>query len=525
MAESAAPAHARAVESFDAWEGRCVARRASATPSEVEDAIARARGGNPAWKAASAEQRARVLLRFAALVFDHRESVAGLIATEVGKPIGEALASEVTVVLDDARRCARRAPVLLRPRRHWSRNPALWRKRLVVERVPLGVVGVIAPWNYPFMLAAGHILPALAMGNTVVFKPSEYTPLSGERLVALLHEAGVPTDALVLVHGDGRTGDALVRGGVDFVCFTGSAAAGAQVARRCGERMIPCSLELGGADAALVLDDAPIEHAARGLTWGRFMNAGQSCVAPKRVFVTPGAYAPLVDALQREIGKLRQGSPTSGAVDLGGLIRATQADHVRRQRDETIAAGAAVRAESTVQASAPHVITPTLLTDAPDGTPAWTEEIFGPVLVVERVNSPDAAVARANMSPYGLSASVWSRDRARAVRVARRLEVGSVAINDVVSLVGVVELPHGGVKRSGYGRLHGDESLLECTRTLAIADDALPTVANPWWFPYSRELTADFVHFLGLPHGRTIGDRLRGVRSALRLVRRALSSS
>jgi betaine-aldehyde dehydrogenase len=368
------------------------------------------------------------------------------------------------------------------------------------------------------MLAAGHILPALATGNAVIFKPSEYAPLSAERLVGLLHRAGVPEAVLQIAHGDGRVGDALVRSGVDQVCFTGSAAAGAQVARACGERMIPCSLELGGTDAAIVLDDAPLAHTARGLTWGRLMNAGQSCVAPKRILAMSGIHDALVAALRTEVSCAVLDGPDNGAASLGGLIRVSQAEQVGRQTDGSLAAGASEIATQVVAATGPSAVVPRLLIGIDDDMPAWSEEIFGPVLAIRRVTSVDEAITLANASLFGLSASVWSGDRARARAIASRLDAGSVVINDVVSVVGMVDVPHGGTKRSGYGRMHGDEALLECTRTHTVVDDIAPSWRNPWWFPYSSNQRDDLSRFVGLVHGASLTERLRGIGAAIRLL-------
>jgi succinate-semialdehyde dehydrogenase/glutarate-semialdehyde dehydrogenase len=284
--------------------------------------------------------------------------------------------------------------------------------------------------------------------------------------------------------------------------------------------MIPCSLELGGNDVAIVCDDAPLPHTARGLVWGRMMNAGQSCVAPKRVLATPGIHAALVAALASEVRALRVGPGVGDATDVGPLIRPGAATGVRALVADAVAGGAQVVAQASLPRDAGEgVVPPMLLDGVSPGMRLWDEELFGPVLAVRRVASVEEAIALANAGPYGLSASVWSRDRRRARTIASRLAAGSVALNDVVSAVGVVELPHGGVGRSGHGRLHGDEALLECTRTRAVLDDVLPALRNPWWFGYGAAQREDIGRFTGLIHGRTLGDRLRGLMATLRLLR------
>jgi acyl-CoA reductase-like NAD-dependent aldehyde dehydrogenase len=517
---SATERAARAVESLNAWSGVRVSGRQPSTVDEVAEATATARQAMADWAARPPRERSRILRRFARRLYDARHSIARLISEESGKPVGEGMISEVAVVLDSAMHCARRAERLSRTSSPWMRNPALWRKRVRLRRVPVGVVAVIAPWNYPFMLAAGHILPALVMGNAVVFKPSEYTPACGEALVDLLHQAGIPRAVLQLLHGDGYVGDALARSGVDFVCFTGSEAAGAHVARACGEMMIRSSLELGGIDAAIVLDDASPQQAARGLVWGRCMNAGQSCVAPKRIFATPGIYEQLTQSIVKELQAIRVGDPADPATDVGGLVRRGQADVVRDQLRRREKAGAVERAAAPAGSDGAAVVAPRLLVEGGDVS-QMDSEIFGPVLVLRRVASVDEAVQLANASVFGLSASVWGGSRSRVREVANRLEAGTVMINDVVSVVGIAEVPHGGVKRSGYGRMHGDEALLECTRTFAVIDDRLPSASNPWWFPYSQKSRDDVALFIGLSHGPSLWAHLQGAFAGLRLILRS----
>ncbi len=386
----------------------------------------------------------------------------------------------------------------------WTRaqSLALARKRMRVVPEPYGVVGVIAPWNYPFMLACSRILPAVATGNAVVFKPSELTPSVGEATARLLAEAGVPHDVIRIAQGDGATGAALASAALDKVFFTGSVRAGRAVATACAARLVPCELELGGSDAAIVCADADIATAAAGLAWGRFSNAGQTCVAPKRIFVEAPAYDAFVAAVCRVVAQLRVGS-TGDDVDVGPMIRPEFRTALEAQRDDALARGASVACVAPVRegaATTGSLFPPTVLVDVPDDARAMREETFGPLMVIVAVRDADEAVARANASEFGLSASVWSRNAERAGIMAMRLEAGTVAINDVLLTAGVSELPHGGVKHSGFGRVHGAQGIAACLRTHGVVVERLPGRRQDWWFGYSARHAAGVDAFLQVAH-------------------------
>lgn len=497
---------------------------APGSDESVASAIARARRAQPEWAARPVAGRARCLERFRQLLYARRAEVAAVISAENGKPAPEATMTEVATTLDMARYYARLAPEALAPRTLTSASLALWRKRFIVTSEPYGTVGVISPWNYPFLLPAGVLLPALAAGNAVLFKPSELTPSTGALLAELLHAAGVPNDVLQVLQGDGSVGAALTRGDVDKVFFTGSVGTGRQVAHACAERLVPCALELGGSDPALVLEDADLEHAASGITWGRFTNSGQTCVAPKRVFVVGDAYAGFVAAMERRLSALRLGEPGEGPYDLGPLIHPSQHAILTRQRDEATGRGArAVTASARGGEVAPdgmaagHFL-PTLLLDVPADARVLREETFGPLLPIVRVRDDDEAIALANATPFGLSASVWSRNRRRARDVAARLEAGTVVINDVTLVAGVAEVPHGGVKESGSARAHGIAGLEECVRTRTVVDDYFTGWRQGWWFGYGAEAPARSDAYVRLAHGRSLRERLSGVGRVLALL-------
>lgn len=501
----------RQVESRDPRSGKVWRQFPAAARDDVAGVVAAARAAQPTWAARPPGMRLDALRRFHDLLYSRRHEIARLISRETGKPAVEALSAEVAVVLDDVRYLLGAVPKALAAPWTAAHSLALARKRVRVVPEPHGVVGVIAPWNYPFMLACSRILPAVATGNAVVFKPSELTPSVGEVTGQLLVEAGVPGDVIRVVQGDGATGAALTAAQLDKVFFTGSVRAGRAVATACAARLSPCELELGGSDAAIVCADADIGTAAAGLAWGRFSNAGQTCVAPKRIYVEAPAYEAFVAAVSRVVAQLRVGGDGDD-VDVGPMIRPEFRAALEAQRDDALARGASVACVARVSGApdpsgtrgspgaASSAFPPTVLVNVPDDARAMREETFGPLMVIAAVRDADEAVERANASEFGLSASVWSRDARRAGELAMRLEAGTVAINDVLLTAGVAELPHGGVKRSGFGRAHGAQGIAACLRPRGVVADRLPGRRQDWWFGYSARHADGVDAFLRVAH-------------------------
>lgn len=487
-------------------------------PSEsaVEAVIAASRAAHPAWAATPLRDRIAIIRRFRGACFARRHEIAALIEREVGKSQADALAADVIVTLDLAAYFCRISPRVLRSRTETGASLAMLRKVIEIRRGPFGVVAVISPWNYPMMLAAGVIIPALLAGNTVILKPSEFSTATAELLVTLLVEAGVPRAACQCLPGDGVTGATLIDAGVDKVFFTGSLRGGQAVAAACGKRMIPANLELGGNDAAIVLADANVTAAARGLVWGRFFTAGQTCVAPKRIFVESGVHDALVTAISAEMAMLRVGG--TGGGHIGPLVRPQQVVALESQQADALQHGArsgAVVTPSTEAAPGGYA-TPTLLLDVPHDARIMREEAFGPLMAIVRVHSADEAVRLANASDFGLSASIWTRDAARATALASRIQAGTVLINDVVVNVGIPNLPHGGVKASGTGRSHGAEGLLECTQARTIVRDRISWLPQPWWFTSQSDRTPFLDAVARTAHAPTLLARLLGGIDALR---------
>lgn len=450
------------------FTGRTFGRVPAGTPADVETATAHARKAGRMWAELPTKERKAVIVRFHDLLLDRRDQLTDLIQVETGQARADA-ATEILDVAAAARYYAYRAPRWLRPRRRSGALPLLTRVR--EHRHPVGVVGVIGPWNRAFSLPLIDAIPALLAGNATVIKPSERAPFAALAGLELLRKAGVPAAVIHVVTGDGPTVGGALIDGVDYVCFTGGAETGRLVGERAGARGIGCSLELGGKNHAIVLADADLEWTVEGLATGAFTTAGQVCMAPERILVQRERYEAFVEALAARARSLRVEASFDPDVDVGSLIDADQLAKVQAHVDDARSRGARVLAGGhTHVEDGPYLYHPTVLVDVDPEATAVREETFGPVVSVAPFDHVDEAIERANATPYGLNASVWTDDEDRGRSIAERIGCGTVTINDAY-LAGwtSVDAPMGGREGSGLGRRHGREGLLKYTDSQTIA--------------------------------------------------------
>lgn len=475
-----------------------------ASPKQVEAAIETAREAQPAWADRTAYRRLEVLRRFKDLLVEEALDVGEAVTRETGKPLGEAVAADVYPAADAVRFLAREGSGILREKVP-IRNPMAMGRNSTIVREPVGVVGSITPWNYPFGIPGSQVVYALFAGNACVLKPAEETPLTADRLADLLDRAGLPEGLLQVVHGPGpSTGKALAEGAIDHLVFTGSREVGWELYERCAERGVGCCLELGGSDPAVVLDDADLGLAAEGIAWSRFTNAGQTCAAAKRAVAVEAVADDLTRRLVAKAERLRVGDPLAGrggdgtgaaggGVDVGPMITAKARDRLHNQVERSVKMGAEVlTGGGPVEGLDGHFYHPTVLAGVTPEMPVASEETFGPVLAVMRAATEDDAVALANASEFGLTASVWTQDLKRGRAVARRLNAGTVTVNDHLYTYALNETPWGGVKTSGHGLTHGAWGLDDVT--VAKHVHVGRARRDVWWFPYpddQAELMAD----------------------------------
>ncbi|MFI6852159.1 succinic semialdehyde dehydrogenase [Streptomyces sp. NPDC050416] len=450
------------------FTGEKLADLPESTPEDVAKAFELARAAQAVWAQTPVRQRAAVLLRFHDLVLERQAEVLDLIQLETGKARLHAH-EEVQAVAVAARHYGRKAPAYLRPKRHAGAMPTL--TKVVERRHPRGVVGQIAPWNYPLELSVGDALPAFVAGNAVVMKPDTETCLTALWARDLLIEAGLPADVFQVVLGDGPVvGPEVVRH-ADYVSFTGSTRTGREVAQGAAARLVGVSLELGGKNAMLVLEDADIEKAAAGAVRACFSSAGQLCISIERLYVHESIADAFLERFAARTKAIRLGTSLAYGADMGSLVGERQLETVTRHVEEAVAKGAKVVAGGVARPDiGPYFFEPTILDGVATDMSVCTEETFGPVVSVYRFTSEDEAIERANATAYGLNSSVWTRNGRRGQEVAARLRTGTVNINEgYVPAYGSVQSPMGGMKDSGLGRRHGAEGILKYTEAQTVA--------------------------------------------------------
>jgi acyl-CoA reductase-like NAD-dependent aldehyde dehydrogenase len=514
----------RRVASANPATGEVLREFACAGEEELRDAVAHARSAQTAWAELGLRKRIAVVREFQRKLQENKMRIAQAITREAGKPVAEALMTEVLVVLDSARFLIENAYRFFRDEPVAHGNVAAKLKRGKLVREPHGVVGIISPWNYPFAIPATEALAALVVGNAVVLKPSEFTSLVAVELDSLLHDAGVPNDVFQLVLGDGATGEALLHSPIDKLVFTGSVATGKRIAAAAAERLLPVVLELGGKDPMLVLDDADIDVASSGAVWGAFVNAGQACLSVERCYVHRSLYDQFLEACVRKTNQLRVGNGMDRDTDVGPMIHERQLRIVEGHVKDAVARGARIlTGGARIVELGKNFYRPTVLADVTHEMRIMREETFGPVLPVMPFASDEEAIGLANDSPFGLAASVWTRDRARGEHMARRLHAGTVMVNDAVSCYGISEAPHGGIKSSGMGRTHGRFGLEEMVRLKYVDVDLMPGMKKVWWYGYGAGFARQMESFLDFLFAHNLHERLSGaLRSTGILKRRRL---
>ncbi|GAA2515356.1 succinic semialdehyde dehydrogenase [Streptomyces gobitricini] len=458
------------------FTGERLAELPESTPGDVAEAFARARAAQPVWAATPVRARAAVLLRFHDLVLQRQAEVLDLIQLETGKARLHAH-EEVQAVAVAARHYGRRAAAYLRPKRHTGVVPTL--TKVTELRQPRGVVGQIAPWNYPLELSVGDALPAFVSGNAVVMKPDTETALTALWARDLLIEAGLPAEVFQVVLGDGPVIGPEVVEHADYVSFTGSTRTGREVARGAAARLVGVSLELGGKNAMLVLHDADVEKAAAGAVRACFSSAGQLCISIERLYVHESIADAFVERFATRTKAMRLGNSLAYGADMGSLVGERQLETVTRHVEEAVAKGATVVAGGVARPDiGPLFYEPTILEGVQEPMAVCAEETFGPVVSLYRFTDEDEVVERANATAYGLNASVWTKDGRRGHAVAAKLRTGTVNINEgYAPAYGSVQSTMGGMKDSGLGRRHGAEGILKYTEAQTVAQQRVIPLA------------------------------------------------
>ncbi|HWX96359.1 MAG TPA: aldehyde dehydrogenase family protein [Solirubrobacteraceae bacterium] len=483
--------------------GEIIATVPDLGPEAVAEMAARGRAAQPAWDAFGFDGRARVLLRAQKWLMDNAEQVVATIVSETGKTFEDASLAEIGYAGNAFGFWAREAPHYLGDERVKSSQVLVKGKKLLMRYRPLGLIGVIGPWNYPLTNSFGDCIPALAAGNSVILKPSEITPLTSLLMAEGLRECGLPENVLQIATGRGETGAALVEH-VDMIMFTGSTRTGTKVAEGAARRLIPASLELGGKDPMLVLSDADVERAANFATYYSMQNAGQTCISIERVYVEEPVYDDFVAKVSEKVRALRVGKPEGpGSVEVGAITFPPQLDTIKDHVADAVQKGARVLAGGNEVQGPGRFFEPTVLVDVDHSMKIMTEETFGPTLPIMKVSDTEEAVRLANDSPYGLGASVFTRDTTRGEEVAKQIEAGAANVNDAMINYTVLELPMGGAKASGLGSRHGAGGIRKyCSQQAIVITPKLALKKELFMYPYKSRTSRLLAGLFKLMYGR-----------------------
>lgn len=431
-----------------------------ASKEQVEQSVEKARNAQQYWGALTVDERIQYLLKLRDVILEQRETIVKTVIDETGKPPQDAFVFEVLAVCDFITFYCKQAKKLLKTKRRSVPGLLKFTKKVEVVYKPLGVVGIISPWNGPFVLTANPVIQALLAGNTVVAKGSEITPRSVKILEELCTDAGFPEGVCQVLIGDGSTGAALSSADINKLCFTGSVATGKKVAANCIEKLIPYTLELGGKDAMIVCADADLEKAAHGAVWGSCVNTGHYCCGTERIYVEEAVYDEFVQRVTELSKSLKQGQKYGYDEDVGAVFWDQQMQIINDHVADAISQGAKVHiGGKIVDGSKGLYYPPTVMTNVNESCDLMTKETFGPVMPIIKVKDIDEAIEKSNDSNYGLHGNVWTEDINKGRAIAQRMETGSVSVNDISMIFGVPSAPFGGVKESGFGHNGGDEGL------------------------------------------------------------------
>jgi acyl-CoA reductase-like NAD-dependent aldehyde dehydrogenase len=482
--------------------GETIATLAAAHDGDVAAIVARARAAQGPWQALGFEGRAKVLRRAQKWVLDNADTFLDTLVAETGKTREDAALAELGYAASAFGFWARRGPKYLADERIRPSSPFLFGRRVYVRYEAIGVVGVIGPWNYPFTNGVGDAIPALIAGNAVIHKPSSVTPMTALLMAEGLRQCGLPEDVFQVLIGRGPIGSTLIDQ-VDMVMFTGSTETGRSVMERAARTLTPVSLELGGKDPMIVLADADLERAANSAVFWSMQNGGQTCISVERAYVEEPIYDEFVKLVGERAAALRQGAPGGfGSVDVGSFINPPQIEVVEQHVADAVAKGARVLAGGHRREGEGTFYEPTVLADVDHSMQCMTQETFGPTLPVMKVRDADEAIRLANDTPYGLQASVYTRDLVKGEAVARRIQAGAVVVNDANANYLALEAPMGGWKQSGIGVRHGAEGIRKYCRRQTIVLTRFAMKRDLYFFPYAKGRSELLVALIKLLYGR-----------------------
>jgi succinate-semialdehyde dehydrogenase/glutarate-semialdehyde dehydrogenase len=484
------------------------------TPIElIPNLIEKAKIAQNLWKNTSIKKRKKIFLSIREQILNKTNEIAKTISEENGKPEFESITHEILPVLELISVYSKRAEKLLQKKRiplRWMKN-----KKSYIEYWPKGVVAIISPWNFPFSIPFGEIIMALLAGNAVIFKPSEISIKTAKKIIEILENSLLPKDLVQLVIGEGEHGSQIIKSKVDHVCFTGSVATGKKVMKSCAENLTSVTLELGGKDPMIILDDADLELASSAALWGSFCNSGQACASVERIIIHESIYNKFIEKLVNKTKKLRQNFDLKHT-DLGITTYKLQLDVYENHLNEIKNDNSIKFFTGGLLDKEKRILTPTIVgsdDDSIEQKKIYTEETFGPVIAITKFKNIKDAIEKANNSSYGLNAYVFTKNFELGKQIASELEFGTVVINDVMYTHALAETPWGGVKNSGIGRVHSDYGFYEFLniRHINYPSKIFPQIKNFWWFPYSFHQYEFFKHLLEVLYRKSILRKIKAI--------------
>lgn len=495
--------------------------------SEIKEIVARARQAQESWCKITIRQRQIYLKKVQRYLADHANEITEIISKDNGKVRIDAVAAEIIPATMAISYYLRKARKFLKPTKCGTGNLMLANKRSWIMRVPCGVIAIISPWNYPFAIPFSEVVMALLAGNSVILKTASETQMVGRKLEECFMSAHLPEGVFNYVNLPGKiAGDALLEAGVDKIFFTGSTASGKYLMKKAAETLTPLVLELGGNDPMIVCEDADLERAANGAIWAGLSNSGQSCAGVERIYVDEKVYEPFLKILAGKVKSLRIGLDYEHNSDLGAMTIQRQIETVNQHIKDALDKGAVIYAQSKIpeDASLKNFLPAMVLTNVNHEMLVMKDETFGPVLGIMTFNTIPAAIALANDSYLGLTGSVWSQNRRKAIAIGRQIKAGTITINDHLMSHGLAETPWGGFKQSGLGRTHGKLGFNEMTQPQVIVNDIMPFAKkNMWWPPYSSKIYRGLSGLVDLLYGKGFKKRLTGMIHVLKIFPRTFS--
>ncbi|MCP2519418.1 aldehyde dehydrogenase family protein [SCandidatus Aminicenantes bacterium Aminicenantia_JdfR_composite] len=504
------------LESINPATGEKIGAVIVSSKEDVKKAYEKAEKAFETWKEIPLNKRLKLMKKVKRIILETKDEIAELITLETGKPLMESFSSDICASLDALVYYIKNAKKILKKEKIKFYQPFLWGKRAWIEYEPLGPIAVISPWNYPLSLPLATIIPAILAGNTVLFKPSEYTPLVGKKIKDIFDTAGFPEGVLNILYGGAEVGKVLIKTPVKKIFFTGSSSAGKEIMKDCSESLKPFVFELGGKDSMIILKDADLNLTVEGAIFGTLFNCGQTCSSVERIFIEEDISEDFIKRLKSRLEKLEIGNGINENIEIGPLQNLQQYNKVKEHLIDSLDNGAKIVIQMRSHNLNKLFFPPTILTNLRPDTKSMIEETFGPLIRIIPVKNWEEAVRLSNSSKMGLSASIWTKNIPLAKEIAKKLEVGTVWINNVLYSFNAMQCPWGGVKESGIGRVHGKYGLLEAVNPKLICMEKQRKKGEFWWFPYTKDKVEILKKGFDFIFGKGILKRIRLIPAMLK---------